>query len=185
MRKTAVLLIALCVLGCAKVSLQTAKPLKVDINMRVDVYQHVAKDVASIEDQVYGSTEKRLNALFGATAAYAQEPSGLDEAITRRKERSGTIEGYFVKGYIGENRDALLVMREAPSDAVLRDRIASDIQAENEDRNAIYNRTAEKNNADLASVRKIFLDDHYRRAAAGEWFEIWNEAAASYQWVQK
>jgi len=102
--------------------------------MRVDIYQHVAKDVESIEDQVYGAEEKKLNSLLFIQEVYAQESSETSEAVDRRKERTSAIGDYFKKGYIGENRQALLeiVAKDIPSDK--KAEIESTISRENQDR---------------------------------------------------
>jgi uncharacterized protein YdbL (DUF1318 family) len=186
MMRIAIACFVFLILGCARVNLQTEKPLKVDISMRVDVYQHVAKDVASIEDQIHGGKqEQKLNSLFTVVNAYAQDYSGeVAAAIERRKERTSRIEEYVNKGYVGENKDALLTVMSQNCPAELRGDIAALVQAENGDRNIIYQSTAEKNGADIASVRKAFFDDHYKRAASGAWFEIY-DSASGYRWAQK
>lgn len=186
MMKIAIVCFVFFALGCARVNLQTEKPLKVDISMRVDVYQHVAKDVASIEDQIYGAAkEQKLNALFTIRTAYAQEHSGeVSAAIERRKERNPRIEEHVGKGYVGENRDSLLAVMEQNVPAELKEDLAALVQAENQDREIIYQATAQKNGADIASVRKAFFDDHYKRAASGTWFETY-DSAGGYRWAQK
>ena len=60
MRKIALLLLTIIAFGCAKVQVETTKPIKVDVNMRVDVYQHVVKDVESVNDQIYYTSFKKL-----------------------------------------------------------------------------------------------------------------------------
>ena len=186
MKKITALVAVLVALGCARVNLQTEKPLKVDINMRVDVYQHVVKEAASIEDQVYGSSEKKLNLLLRMDEAYAQESgSDLDNAIQLRRARASTIEGYFDKGYVGENKDALLELKDQSLASDLSTAVQSMIAEENRDRDIIYKATAQKNSADLARTRQIFFDDHYKRASSGWWFQVHDSATGTYNWVRK
>jgi len=187
MMKVAIACLIFMALGCARVNLQTEKPLKVDISMRVDVYQHVAKDVASIEDQIYGAKkEQKLNALFTMETAYAQDYSGeVTAAIERRKERTSRIEEYVNQGYIGENRDSLLAVMEQNVPANLKEEVTVLVQEENKDRAIIYQATAQKNGADISSVRKAFFNDHYQRAGSGAWFEVYDEAKGAYNWVRK
>lgn len=46
------------ILGCARVSVQAPKdPIKVDISMRLDIYQHIKNDIDDIESIVTGSSE--------------------------------------------------------------------------------------------------------------------------------
>ena len=46
-------------LGCARIKVEAPKePIKMDISMRLDIYQHVQKDIDDIESIVSGSKEK-------------------------------------------------------------------------------------------------------------------------------
>ncbi len=179
MKRVGVCLLALIIFGCAKVSVETKKPIKVDINMRIDVYQHVVKDVESINDEIYGSKEKKLNAIFDFAKVYASDLTlEVQEAIARRKLRAFQVEEYFNNGYIGENRQALLEVRpNAPADA---SNLASE---ENADREIIYRYTAEKNGVDILEAEKVFFQDDYSRAPAGWWFEL--PQGDSYIWREK
>lgn len=171
------------VIACAKVSVETKEPIKVDVNMRVDIYQHVVEDVQSINDQIYGGDEKKFNSLFFIQAAYAQDVSGdLQAAISRRKSRFKEIEHYFVMGYIGENRKALLEIRaEIPTQE--RARVAKTLQEENSDRDIIYKATAQKNGVDVDEIRKVFYEDDYKRALSGFLFEVMQ--SGRYVWVER
>lgn len=184
MKKVWIVLVVIIALGCAKVSVETKEPIKVDINMRVDVYQHVVNDVESINDQIYGSGEKQLNAIFSIGVAYAEDFSAdVSAAISRRKSRGKTIESYLAKGYIGENRNALLqLMGQAPADK--RDSINKMVNEENSDRNAIYSAVAKKNETSQKEVRKVFFEDDYKRAPSGSWFEVYKDNT-TYIWVRK
>jgi uncharacterized protein YdbL (DUF1318 family) len=186
MRKAFLIFFVLSVFGCARVNLQTSKPIKLDISMRVDVYQHVVKDVESIQDQIYGKDEKKMNALFFLESVYAQDASSqLNSAIEGRKARKDKISGYFNKGYIGENNDAYLeiVAKDLPSEA--KNEIETELKNENNDRDIIYQETAKKNGVNVSEVRRIFFDDDYKRASAGYWFEVYNKEQGRNVWVRK
>ena len=59
--------------GCASVQVQAPKdPIKMDISMRLDVYQHVSKDIDNIESIVGSKAMAWLGDLF-VTTAYADE----------------------------------------------------------------------------------------------------------------
>lgn len=168
MKKIFTLVSLMFVFACARVSVEASKPIKVDITMRLDVYQHVEKDVNSIVDKIYEGKPKKLNAVFDLGAVYAADfSSDVDMAITRSQVRLGHIEEYLSKGYIGENKAALLVVLSgAPADVVQL------VQEENNDREILYKSTAEKNGADISVVRKAFFDKHYQKAPAGASFEF-------------
>jgi uncharacterized protein YdbL (DUF1318 family) len=186
MRKIAVVCVIMLMVGCAKVNLQTTEPLKVDINMRVDVYQHVVKDVESIEDQVYGSSQKQLNLLLHMEEAYAEESQPeLAAAIERRKARASQIQEYFDRGIIGENRDALLEIRDESLNPTTKAQIQRILVQENADRDVSYQTAASRNTVDLRTIRKTFFDDHYKRASSGAWFEVYSPGTAKFAWVRK
>ncbi len=179
MKKLGIFLAVVVLFGCARVSVETKKPIKVDINMRLDVYQHVVKEAESIEDQIYGDDEAEMNSIWGISAAYAAD--SLSEAIERRKQRAVKIENYFKKGYIGENRNGYLKLLKSDTPYQVKEVIAQ----ENKDRKIIYQSTADKNNAQLSAVEKIFFKDHYQRAPAGWYFEIYDQEEGKYIWQKK
>ncbi|MBN3040927.1 MAG: DUF1318 domain-containing protein [Candidatus Omnitrophica bacterium] len=183
MRNMLVVMICLAFFACAKVSVETKEPIKVDINMRVDVYQHVVKEVDSINDQIYGTAEKEYNMLPFLARAYAQESKPvLQGAIQRRKERLNQIEKYFVMGYIGENRNALLEIRsQLPPDESAA--IKSMVEAENNDRETIISEVAQEQGADKSEVRKVFFKKDYERALSGFLFEVLKDG--KYVWEEK
>ena len=183
MRNIVVLLLCVSLLACAKVSVETKEPIKVDVNMRVDIYQHVVKDVDSINDQIYGDDDMELNHFFFIQEAYAEDLS--DEAraaIKRRKARRSQIEEYFVLGYAGENRNALLEVRaQLPSRE--QPTIKQTISDENADRAIIHKAVATKDKVDVQGVRRLFFEDDYKRALSGFLFEVLRDG--KYIWVEK
>jgi len=186
MKEIGILVVLFCMfVGCAKVSVETKEPIKVDINMRVDVYQHVVKDVESVNDEIYGTPEKNFNALFSLQSVYAAEwSSKAQEAISRRKSRAAKIDDYFREGYIGENKDALLEVKNLPSGSLVSE-VQTLVTNENADRQIIYVETAAKNGVSIREASKVFFESDYRRASSGWWFEIYDATSDSYVWRQK
>ena len=152
----------LCATGCARVRVEAPKEaFKVDISMRLDVYQHVAKDIDSIENIVSGASQKpagpdiksSLN-LF-VSQAYAQEGLGLEveQAAMRRRDRKQQLSSFEASGVIGENESGLVEVRaSAGPDAQAL------VNAENTDRMIIYNAVAQKNNTSVGEVQKIYAN---------------------------
>jgi len=183
MKKIAVIFLVLIVFGCARVSVQTPEPIKVDIKMRVDVYQHVVKEVESIEDQVYGPEEKNFNAIFGISKVYAAQCEGcMSAAIARRKERAAKVEEYLSKGYVGINKDAFLTIIKEPPSQIRKD-IEAVVSNENSDRRIIYREMAEKNDVPLSEMKKVFFQANYKRASSGYWFQVYKDGR--YKWIKK
>jgi len=183
MKRIGIIFLAFFIISCAKVSVETKKPIKLDINMRVDVYQHVVEDVEDINDQIYGGSNKKFNFLFCLEEVYAADLSVAgSEAISRRKKRANSIEAYFEKGYIGENKYALLESRkDAPGEEGIK--IKQMISEENKDREIIYKAIADKNGSDVSSVRKASFESDYKRALSGYWFQIFD--GGGYNWKKK
>lgn len=185
MRKFAVCLIALLVLwGCARVNIATDEPIKLDISMRVDVYQHVVEDVKSIEDQIYGDDGAFLfETILGIKEVYAA--GDLDAAVAGRKSRLGKIEQFSSQGYIGEDRGGYVQVMNQNVPSNLKGEISALVDQENRDRRIIYESIAQKNGAAVSETGKVFFEDHYKRAPAGYWFEIYDASAGQYIWKQK
>ena len=86
-------LIFLAGLGCARVRVEAPKEaIKVDVSMRLDIYQHVEKDIDNIENMVSAKDKHSLLGLF-ETKAYADDNLGpqVQQAIERRKDRRADL----------------------------------------------------------------------------------------------
>jgi len=168
-RKTGIFLAALFIVtGCARVQVVAPKePIKVDIAMRLDVYQHVEKEIDEIEDIVSGNkaAEKQTSMLnFFTGIAYAEEglPSNIKKAAMRRRARYDELSSAESSGRIGENKSGLVELRGA-GDASLNELIS----AENSDRMIIYRAIAEKNGAALNEVQKLYSRKRQSKAPSG------------------
>lgn len=165
------LIVAVCaavaVLGCARVRVEGPKePIKVDVSMRLDIYQHVAKDINDIENMVSGPAQplKPSSFLRGfVTEAYAQEGFGADveNAAQRRKERKPSLAALLQKGALGENNLGLVdVRKDDPAARALA-------EAENADRMVIYHAIAGKNGTSLDEVQKPYAKRLQQDAPSG------------------
>ncbi|RJO63817.1 MAG: DUF1318 domain-containing protein [Candidatus Omnitrophota bacterium] len=177
--------------GCARVRVEGAKePIKVDISMRLDIYQHVAKDIDAIESIVSGdkkapskaNTQSLMHYLVGF--AYAQEVLGanVEEAALRRKDRKSALEAWQKQGIIGENSMGLVEMRKPGfTDPPVEPLIA----AENKDRMMIYRSIADKNGIPVAEVQKMYAKRLQEDAPSGTPIEVFNGAHTTYEWKIK
>jgi len=170
MKNFSIFLIAVIVLlGCARANMVAPKDaIKLDVSMRLDVYQHVAKDVDSIENQVSGSPKTTVSQNhqslleYFTTNAYAQEDlgAGVQAAVSNRKNRRPDLKAMEAKGVIGENASGLVEARSGPTGQDL-------VQAENNDRMVIYKAVAEKNGSSLSDVQQMFAKRHQADAPSG------------------
>ena len=178
-------------LGCARVMVQAPKePIKVDISMRLDVYQHIQKDIDEIENIVSGSkgevnsSDKESLLDYLICDAYAQEGLSpeVEEAALRRRNRHSEFISWQGQGVIGENRLGLLEVRDPQSaDASLNELI----RQENSDRMIIYQAVAEKNNTSVQEIQKIYAKRLQDDATSGTPIEVLNEATGAYEWRSK
>ena len=185
--KTAVAVVMLAMflgMGCASLQVKAPKdPIKVDITMRLDVYQHVTKDIDSVESIVSGKAgskpkdEMKVNFLM--VNAYADEALSpeVEQAALSRKARYAELSSLEGKGIIGENKSGLVEAKGAGAPAGL-------ISAENADRMTIYNSISKKNGAPLEDVQKIYAKRLQDDAPAGTPIEVMN-TSGSYEWKNK
>ncbi len=152
--------------GCSlpPLSLSTPQPIKVDLAMKLDVYQH-GPPVA----------EKKPAATTGA--------STTAEIQDRRRLRLGELQPLKNSRLVGENHLGLLEVRNPPEGeygAYLRTTVA----AENKDRAALMEATAASQKIALADVQKQQAEIAQHNAFNGEWIET-TKPDGSFVWRQK
>ena len=177
--------------GCASVQVKAPKePIKVDISMRLDIYQHVIEDINEIESLVSGGAEKVVPGddssflpLF-VKNAYAQgELSGeVEEAALRRKGRYAQITSLEEQGIAGENHRGLLEIKDR---AQSNSSVQETVQQENQDRMVIYRAIAEKNSIMVQEVQSIYSQKLQEGAPGGTPIEVYNKATGDYEWQKK
>lgn len=151
-------------LGCARVNLTAKEPIKLDVTMRLDIYQHVAQDADEIENMISApAAEKRAASdktswlMFGVQEVYAQEdgsyPADVQAAIDARKDRRQILLAWESKGVIGENAAGFAEVRDP---AAADSSVFSYVSAENADRQIIYEYVARKNGTESSETGKVF-----------------------------
>ncbi|MBU1726867.1 MAG: YdbL family protein [Candidatus Omnitrophica bacterium] len=178
-------------IGCARVSVQGSKePIKLDISMRLDIYQHVEKDIDAIESMVSGGTENAKPAdtqsfmrLF-LDSAYAQEGLGpeVEQAALRRKDRVNELRLLESQGIIGENKSGLVEARDPQAVTAEARQL---INAENSDRMVIYKSVAAKNNTSVEEVEKLYAKRLQSDAPSGTLIEVFDQSSGAYLWKEK
>lgn len=175
--------------GCARVRVEAPKePIKVDISMRLDIYQHVQKDVDAIEDIVSGAKKEDatppkqglLN--YFLPAAYAQEglQPEVEQAALRRRDRVSELKSWQEKGIVGEDKSGMVQARKAADNA-----LATLVQAENSDRMVIYRALAEKNQVSIEEIKKIYAQRLQKDAPVGTPIEVYSVSTGRYEWKEK
>lgn len=164
MRKIAVGVLAgiIVCFGCARVRVEGTKdPIKVDITMRLDVYQHVQKDIDDIENVVSGGVPAAKTAGQQSflsrfiTLSYAEDSLDpeVEAAALRRKDRRAELASWQEKGIAGENNIGLVEIRQRGTETAAVEELAA---AENKDRMIIYQAVAEKNGTGVEDVQSLY-----------------------------
>ncbi|MDD2702912.1 MAG: DUF1318 domain-containing protein, partial [Candidatus Omnitrophica bacterium] len=172
----------------------TKDPIKVDMNviMRVDVYQHVEKDLSDIDSIVYGSKPAQpaqkddKHSLLGLLVpeAYAQQglSKEVEDAALRRRDRLPALFALEGQGIAGENRLGLVEIRAADK---ADSRTQELVDAENADRMVIYRVIAAKNGISVGEVQKQYAKRTQQEAPSGSPLEILNQSSNTYEWKIK
>jgi hypothetical protein len=152
----------LLLVGCTSptVNLSTQEPLKVDIAMRLDVYQHTKEQ--------------------GKTTAITAKQADPDQS---RIERLAEVQSLKNSRLVGEGVNALLVIRvETPGDygAYIR----KIVEAENADRIAVMKEEAARQKSSLPQLQKKQADLARKMAFKGEWIEL-EKSDGTTEWIQK
>jgi uncharacterized protein YdbL (DUF1318 family) len=179
-------------LGCARLNVGGAKePIKVDISMRLDIYQHVQKDIDSIENIVSGDKSQPTKKPGGRSLlnyliseAYAQEGLSpeVEQAALRRKDRKAALSVWEAQAVVGENRSALAEIRNPE---VADSTVIELVRSENEDRMIIYRALAKKYGQTLEEIQKTYFEKLVNLAPEGTPVETFNIVDGSFEWKAK
>jgi hypothetical protein len=153
---------ALLLSSCATptVNLSTPEPVKVEIEMRIDVYQHSGEQ-----------TEKTDSAKPAA-----------DPATTRRN-RMTEVQALKSSRVAGEGGDGLLSLRvDPPGD--YGDWARATVSAENADRMALMKAEAARLKTPLTDIQKKQAAMAQKMAFKDEWIEVENDNGLR-EWIQK
>jgi uncharacterized protein YdbL (DUF1318 family) len=142
--------------GCSPtINLATPEPVKVDIDVRLDVYQKTAP--SKLKD----------------------EQSSLQISANRRL-RAGAIQQLKKDRVVGEDRDGYLAMRNPPADATALASVNKLVSAENADRSFLYLENAQTQNKPLEMIEREYAQLWSDRAYPGDWLQKENGT-----WTQK
>lgn len=138
-------------------------PLKVNLNMRVDVYQHAD---ATVQKRVAGA-----------------QPAGNEDVQTRLRNRMGEVQVLKNNRLVGESRKGLLEIRNQPP-GEFGEYVQRVIEAENKDRATMMQDIAQKKNLAPEEVQRQQSELTRNKAFNGEWIEV-PQADGVFVWKQK
>jgi hypothetical protein len=158
--RNSTVLTALVLAGCAgpTVNLSTPEPVKVDIAMRLDVYQHQKE-------------------------AKPSQPAPTTNPGPDRLNRAADIQTFKNSRLIGESASALLSIRVEPAGEE-GDHLRKIVEAENTSRMALMKEQSARDKIPLSAIQKKQADLARKMAFKGEWIEI-EKADGTLEWVPK
>lgn len=141
-----------CLVGCKlpEVNLATSEPLKVDIKVDLNVYQHSSPEEA-------------------AKADAADE--AVEQIEKRKYNRTAEIQELKNQRYVGETHRGVLVLRQQPA-GTYGEYVKKVVEEENADRMALMTAEAKKGRRELNEVMKERFAAIVQSAHAGEWIEV-------------
>lgn len=143
-----------------EVPITTPKPLEVNLNMRLDVYQYRGDEPADKEAS-----------------------KAMDEANTRMRNRMAEIFSFKANELVGENHRGLLEIRQVPAGKWGVD-MKKQVSAENEDRMLVMRRKAADTNRTLQEVQDEQWKLQVRQANAKDWIEVAGKSPGTFQWAR-
>lgn len=138
--------------GCKlpDVNLATTEPLKVDINVDLNVYQHSTPEAAAAAD---AAVEER------------------EEIEKRKYNRQSEIQELKNQRYVAETHRGLLLLRQQPA-GTFGNYVKETVDAENTDRMKLMTAEASKARRGLQDLMTERYQANVKNAHPGEWLEV-------------
>jgi hypothetical protein len=141
-----------------EIPLTTPKPLEVNLNMRLDIYQYRGDEPLDKE-----------------------AAKGASEATVRMRNRMAEIQALKNNQLVGEDHRGLLQIREVPA-GEWGPQMKKAVAAENEDRMLLMRQKAKESNRPLHEIESEQWRLRAQQANTGEWIEIPGATSGSFQW---
>lgn len=139
--------VALLLAGCSPtIKIATPDPVKIDVNMKVDVYtKSDPKKQKADDDQMQAAIDRR---------------NQMAEVQTLKNDR-----------VIGETRDGYLSIRKLPEDPKYAEFAKKIVSEENDDRAVIYLASAQRDGKPMEMVQRDYAQLWRDRSYPGEWIQ--------------
>jgi hypothetical protein len=159
----ATVILVLGMAGCSSIPINvgTTEPVKVDIAMKVDVYQHADQGVA------------KKGVVQGPPADVAKS----------RRDRMAEIQILKNSRIVGENHAGYLEVRNSPP-GEYGDYVRTTVDGENADRARLMEKLAKEKNLSVAETERQQAEQFHKDAFTGEWIEA-PDAEGRFSWKQK
>jgi hypothetical protein len=142
------------------VPLTTPEPLKVDLTMRLDVYQYRGEEPGDKE-----------------------ELKSISEAVERQRNRMAEIQELKNNRIVGEDHRGQLNLRQTPA-GEWGTYVKRTVEAENTDRMLLMRNEAKESNRPLHEVQAEAWRLRADQSFKGEWIEVPGKAPGTFEWAQ-
>jgi len=132
------------------ITLNTPEPIKVDMKVTLDVYQHDGPEKAKKPEQ---------------------EPDDLAEINRRKYNRQAEIQELKNSRLVAETHQGLLIVRDPPA-GTYGNYVKETVDKENADRKALMIEEAHKQKRELHEIEKERYEANVKNSHPGEWIEI-------------
>lgn len=162
MHRAPLFLAALALAACQSIPIDvgTKEAVKVDISMKVDVYQH-----------------------GDPNAAKKATPAPTADVGKSRRTRMGEVQILKNSRLIGENHAGYLEVRTVPP-GEYGDYVKTTVEAENSDRARLIEKLAKERNVPVSQAERQQAELFQKSAFPGEWIEV-PDAEGKFAWQQK
>jgi hypothetical protein len=150
--------------GCSSlpdINIATKEPIKVDIQMRLDVYQYSGDEESKPE----------------ADVEYA-------DAVKRQRDRMAQVTDLKNNRWVGENHLGLLSVRLLPAGDDGK-WVRTTVDDENKDRMILMRNAANSRKVMLHKIQEEQWKQRTEASFAGEWIEIAGEREGTFKWEKK
>lgn len=160
------------------IPLTTPEPLTVNINVKMDVYQHEAEGGMKAGEPA--TVVKEAVATGDETAVTPEQRQAAERGIRDRMEQVQTLKNNRL---VGENHEGLLEIREIPP-GEYGEYTQKTVAEENVDRETLMKALAVEEKKALPAIKREQGQWRARQSFKGEWVEE-QDAEGAWRWVQK
>ena len=143
------------------VNVATPRPIKLDVTMRLDVYQFRGdEDGTPSEAQV-----------------------SFEEAVVRQRNRMEEVQTLKNNRLVGEDHRGMLHLREKPA-GDWGDHVKDVVDKENVDRMILIRHEAKEANKQVHEIEAAQWKASVEKAFKGEWIEVPGDKPNTFRWIQ-
>ena len=143
------------------VNLGTPEAIKVDVTMRLNIYQYRGDE----------------NAKPGA------EQISYEEAVVRQRNRMAEVQTLKNNRLVGEDHRGMLHLREKPAGDWGR-QVEESVNKENEDRTIMIRHDAKEADKQIHEIEESRWKGNIEKAFKGEWIEVPGDKPNTFKWAQ-